>query len=142
MMAGIQAPVALAARLLLAYIFVVEGWNKLAGYAGTVQYMESHGVSGFLLPIVILTELGGGVLIALGLFSRLAASALAGFCTLTALLFHADFANPNEVIEFNKDLAIAGGFLTIVAFGAGAWSIDPLPCWRGERPLHRGSWNG
>src|SRR5215218_8737708 len=126
MMAGIQAPVALTARLLLAYIFVVEGWNKLAGYAGTVQYMESHGVAGSLLPLVILTELGGGVLIAFGFFSRLAALALAGFCILTALLFHANFADANEVIEFNKDLAIAGGFLTVVAFSAGAWSLDAL----------------
>jgi putative oxidoreductase len=88
--------------------------------------MENHGVPGALLPLVILTELGGGLLIVCGYQSRLAALALTGFCILTALLFHTNFADANELIQFNKDIAIAGGFLVLVAFGAGDWSLDAL----------------
>ena len=120
----LQAPLALLARLLLALIFIVEGWAKLSAYSGTVQYMEQHGVPGILLPLVILTELGGGVLVALGFLTRLAAFALAGFCALTALLFHGTLSDPDELVQFYKDIAMAGGFLGLVAFGPGDWSVD------------------
>ncbi len=121
-----QAPIALLARLFLAYIFVVEGWGKITAYAATGDYMEANGVSAKLLPFVILTELGGGLLIAAGFMTRYAAVALAGFCLLTAMLFHADFSNIEQVINFNKNIAIAGGFLALIAFGPGAWSVDAL----------------
>ena len=121
-----QPPIAFLARLLLAGIFVLEGWGKIAGYAGVQQYMVAHGVPGALLPLVILTELGGGLCIAVGLFTRYAAFALAGFCALTALFFHADFANPDQFINFMKNLAMAGGFLALTAFGPGAWSVDAV----------------
>jgi putative oxidoreductase len=76
------------------------------------------------LPLVILTELGAGVLVAAGFMTRYAALALAGFCLLTALLFHTDFGNLEQLINFNKNIAIAGGFLALLAFGPGAWSVD------------------
>ncbi|MEZ0170417.1 DoxX family protein [Microvirga sp. TS319] len=123
---ALQAPVALLARLLLALIFVVEGWGKLFNYSGTLQYMDHHGVPGILLPLVILTELGGGLLVAFGFLTRVAAFALAGFCVLTALLFHGRLSDPGELIQFYKDVAMAGGFLALVAFGAGDWSVDGL----------------
>lgn len=119
-------PLALAARLLLAFVFVAEGLAKIQDYGGTTDYMQAYGVPGGLLPLVILTELGGGLLVAAGLWTRWAAFALAGFCGLTALLFHADFANPDQFIQFEKNLAIAGGFLALVAFGPGRWSLDGL----------------
>ncbi|MEK1850343.1 MAG: DoxX family protein [Phyllobacterium sp.] len=119
-----QAPIALLARLFLAYIFVMEGWAKITEYAATGDYMEANGVSAKLLPLVILTELGGGILVAAGFMTRYAALALAGFCLLTALLFHSDFSNLEQVINFNKNIAIAGGFLALIAFGPGAWSVD------------------
>jgi putative oxidoreductase len=111
---------------MLVFIFINEGWGKIGNYQGTAQYMESHGVPGLLLPLVILTELGGGLLVASGLLTRLAALALSAFCVLAAVLFHADLADSNEFIEFGKDIAIAGGFLSLVAFGAGEWSLDGL----------------
>lgn len=126
-MARFQAPVALLARLFLAYIFVVEGWTKISNYTMTADYMIANGVPAQLLPLVILTELGGGILIAAGFMTRYAAVALAGFCLLTAMLFHTDFGNFEQVINFNKNVAMAGGFLSIVAFGPGSWSID---AWR------------
>jgi putative oxidoreductase len=124
--AGLQDLAALAGRLLLAFIFVVEGWLKIVHYDGVVGYMEGYGVPGALLPLVILTELGGGALVAVGLLTRLAALALAGFCLLTALVFHlpAAASDQNEMIHLLKNLAMGGGFLAFVAFGPGAWSID------------------
>jgi putative oxidoreductase len=130
-MEKLQAPLVLLARLMLVFIFIIEGWGKIGNYAGVQEYMESHGVPGMLLPLVILTELGGGLLVAFGLVTRLAALALAGFCVLAALFFHHDLANADEFMQFTKDMAIAGGFLGLVAFGAGEWSIDGL--WRRQR---------
>jgi putative oxidoreductase len=124
---ALQDSAVLVGRLLLSLIFVVEGWLKVADYSGTVGYMQAHGVPGVLLPLVILTELGGGLLVAFGLFTRLAAIALAGFCLLTALLFH---MTPDQAVHFYKNLAMAGGFLTLAAHGAGVWSLDG---WRAER---------
>jgi putative oxidoreductase len=121
-----QAPTALLARLFLAYIFIMEGWGKISEYAATSDYMEANDVSAKLLPLVILTELGGGVLVAGGFMTRYAAFALAGFCLLTAVLFHSDFSNLEQLINFNKNIAIAGGFLALIAFGPGAWSVDGL----------------
>ncbi len=117
----------LAGRILLALIFIISGWGKIGGYAGSQQYMESMGVSGALLPLVIIAELGGGLAVAFGLFTRIAAVGLAGFSLLAAAFFHTDFANPAQFISFMKNLAIAGGFLVLAAHGAGALSID---AWR------------
>jgi len=129
----LRDPVALLARLLIAWIFIVEGHAKIGAYAMTADYMTAYGVPAALLPVVIVTELGGGLLVAFGLFTRLAAFALAGFCGLTALLFHTDFANPDQAIAFQKNLAIAGGFLGLVAFGPGGWSLDALRArWTGR----------
>ena len=69
----------LAGRILLALMFVMAGWGKIGGYAGTQGYMEAMGVPGFMLPLVILLELGGGLAIVLGLFTRSLSVLLAGF---------------------------------------------------------------
>ena len=135
-MTQVQAPLALVGRLLLAFMFITAGWSKIGGYAGTQEYMEAVGVPGALLPLVILVEFGGGLLVAFGLFTRLAAVALAGFCVLSALLFHWDPADQMQMISFNKNLTIAGGFLVLAAFGAGAWSLD---AWRGTEWIGRRS---
>lgn len=114
----------LSGRILLASIFVLSGFTKIGGYAGTQGYMEAMGVPGALLPLVILTELGGGLLIVLGLWTQLTALALAGFTLLAALLFHRNFGDPMQMILFLKNVAIAGGFLLLVARGAGPLSLD------------------
>jgi putative oxidoreductase len=114
----------LAARLLLAAIFVTQGYGKIATYAGAQAYMTKFGVPGLLLPLVIALELLGGLLIVVGWQTRLSALALGGFCVLAALLFHFDFGDRNQVIQFYKNLAIAGGFLALFASGPGAWSIE------------------
>ena len=123
----------LAGRILLAVLFVTAGASKLgAGYAGTQGYMAAMGVPGALLPLVILTELGGGLLIVLGLWTRLAAVALAGFSILAALLFHFKPDDQMQMILFMKNFAIAGGFLVLAAHGAGALSLDG---WRARKSV-------
>jgi len=114
----------LTGRILIALIFITAGWGKIGGYEGTQAYMAAMGVPGSLLPLVIATELGGGLLVVLGLFTRYAAFALAGFTILSALLFHGNTGDPQQHIMFQKNLAIAGGFLFLVANGAGTISLD------------------
>ena len=115
---------ALVGRLLLAAIFIQEGWGKIGGYEGTVAYMAKAGVPGILAPIVIAVELLGGILIVLGWQTRLVAVGLAVFAVLAAVLFHMNFGDRNQSIHFMKNVAIAGGFLMLAAGGPGAWSID------------------
>jgi len=117
---------ALLGRLLLAALFLHEAWSKLTGYAGAVAYMQAFGVPGQLLPFAIAVELACGLLILLGYHTRLAALLLAGFCVAAALLFHTKFADRNQLLHFEKDLAIAGGLLVLFARGGGAWALDAL----------------
>jgi len=123
-MQWIQSLSAPAGRFLISLIFVTSGINKLANFAGTQGYMESAGVPGALLPLVIAVELLGGIAVILGWHTRLAAFLLAGFSLSSAVLFHADFGDQMQMIMFMKNLALAGGFLMIVALGAGAYSLD------------------
>lgn len=114
----------LAGRVLLSIIFVVAGFGKIGGYEGTQGYMEAMGVPGMLLPLVIVLELGGGLAIIAGWQTRIIAIALAGFCLLAAFIFHLDFADQMQSILLMKNLAIAGGFLVLAAYGPGAFALD------------------
>ncbi len=120
----LQNSLSLAGRILMSLIFIVAGFNKIGGYQGTQGYMESMGVPGMLLPLVILLELGGGLLLLAGFKSRIIAFLLAGFSLLAALIFHSNFADTMQSILFMKNLALAGGLLYITAWGPGAWSLD------------------
>lgn len=114
----------LIGRILMALIFVVAGAGKIGSYAGTQEYMQAMGVPGAVLPLVILTELGGGLAICLGLKTRLVAILLAGFSLVSGVIFHHNFADQVQAIMFMKNLAMAGGFLVLAASGAGAISLD------------------
>jgi putative oxidoreductase len=114
----------LAGRILLAAIFLIAGLQKIGGYAGTQGYMEAMGVPGALLPLVIALEVGGAVAIIVGWHTRLFAFLLAGFTLLSALVFHRAPGDPMQAILFMKNLAIAGGFLLLVARGPLEWSLD------------------
>ncbi|MGB8488164.1 MAG: DoxX family protein [Xanthobacteraceae bacterium] len=126
----LEAAGAWLGRLLLAAIFLHEAWAKLTAYDAAVGYMQAFGLPGWLRPFAIAVELVGGILVIAGLYTRVAALALALFCVATAVLFHNKFGNRNELLHFEKDLAIAGGFLVLAARGGGAWAIDAL---RGRR---------
>lgn len=114
-------------RLLLATIFLLEGWSKLRGYDAAAAYMTRFGVPGALLPAVIAVEIVGGLMIAAGWQTRVAAAGLAIFCILAAVLFHANLADRNQLLHFEKDLAIAGGLLVLAVAGAGRWSLTSDP---------------
>ena len=114
----------LAGRVLLALMFVMAGWSKIGGYAGTQGYMETMGVPGFMLPLVILLELGGGLAVVLGLFTRSLSVLLAGFTLMAAFIFHYQPAEQMQMLMFMKNVSVAGGFLALAAAGAGAFSLD------------------
>jgi putative oxidoreductase len=113
-----------AGRVLIATLFLLAGWGKISGYAATQAYMQHAGVPGSLLPLVILLELGGGIAIVVGLYTRPVALLLAGFSIIAGLLFHGGSADQMQQIMLLKDLGLAGGFLFLVANGAGRLSID------------------
>ena len=114
----------LVSRLLLAQLFLVSGIGKIAGYAGTQGYMAVAGVPGALLPLVIAVEIGGGLALIAGFRTRFVAWALAAFTLAAAALFHHNFADQMQLINFMKNLAIAGGLLVLARSGAGAPSVD------------------
>lgn len=118
---------ALLGRTMLAGIFIMAGYSKIGGYEGTQGYMESVGVPGMLLPLVIALELLGGIAILIGYQTRIAALLLGGFTFLAAIIFHSDFSQQTQMILFMKNLAIAGAFLLLFAQGAGRWSLDAKP---------------
>jgi putative oxidoreductase len=111
-------------RALLSLLFLLSGVGKIGAYGATAAYMSSAGVPGALLPVVIVTELGGAVAIILGWKTRIVAALLAGFAVLTALAFHNNFADQTQMIMFWKNISIAGGFLLLAANGPGRLSID------------------
>jgi putative oxidoreductase len=113
-------------RLLLATIFLISGLSKLAAPAATIGYIGSTGAPfptiGYAIAVAV--ELGGGLLILLGYKTRVVAAVMAVFAVATAFMFHHAFGDQNQMIHFLKNIAIAGGFLQIVAFGAGSFSLD------------------
>lgn len=117
---------ALFGRLLLALIFVLSGLQKLSSFGGTVGFMEAEGLP---LPalaaiIAIVVECVGGILLVAGYQTRAVGIVLAVWCIATALVAHRDFSDQNQMIHFLKNVAMAGGFLQLFAFGAGRWSLD------------------
>lgn len=114
----------LAGRVLLASLFLLSGLSKIGTYDATVGYMQAMGVPGFALPLVIALEVLGAAAIIVGYQTRVVAFLLAGFSLVAALLFHANFADQIQTILFLKNVSIAGGFLLLVANGAGPLSLD------------------
>lgn len=116
----------LVARILMPVLFIVAGWGKITGYAGTQHYMEHMGVPGFFLPLTILLEFGGGLAILFGFLTRFTAIITAVFTLITAFVFHADFSVDGNSINFMKNLTIAGGYLLLFITGPGAISVDRI----------------
>jgi putative oxidoreductase len=123
--------VLLVSRLLLAWIFLHEGVFLLANYSASSAAMAKMGAPSFALAPVIALQLAAGVSIAIGWYARCGALALGLFCLATAVLFHTNFAVRNELLHFEKDIAMAGGLFALVVCGAGRWSLDG---WRRATP--------
>jgi len=125
--------VAVLGRILLALIFVRAGISQLGSIDATATEMASHGVplSSVLVFGAITMELGGGLLLIAGLYARCVALALFFYTLALALLFHAYWAMPaaqarTQASAFFEHLSMMGGMLFVVAFGAGALSLDAL----------------
>lgn len=128
---NLQNAAALIGRILLGLIFVMSGFGKITGYAGTAGYMESHGLPlvSLLLPLTILVELGGGLLLIAGWQARWVALVFVLFLIPVTAVFHNPTGLPpaqaqQQTINLLKNLAIMGGMLQVFAHGAGAWSLD------------------
>jgi putative oxidoreductase len=121
-----QAAIALAGRLLIAIIFLLSGFGKITAPEATQGYIASVGMPAPLLSYIaaVIVELGGGILLLIGYRVRPVAAIMAIFTIIAALFFHHAFGDQNQMIHFLKNLAMAGGLLQVVAFGAGAFSID------------------
>ncbi|RZI75367.1 MAG: DoxX family protein [Variovorax sp.] len=128
---SLQDTLALIGRILIAYLFIPAGFSKLMGFAGTVGYIGSVGLP---LPqvgavIAVVVELGLGIALLLGYKTRIVAIVMALFTVAAALFFHKYWSAPDamkmmQTINFNKNIAIAGGLLAIAGFGAGRLSLD------------------
>ena len=116
--------VLLASRLLLAWIFVHEGVLLATNFGAASAAMAKTGVPAPALIATIALQLAAGIAIAVGWHARMGAAALGLFCVATAILFHTNFANRNELLHFEKDLAIAGGMFVLMLRGAGSLSLD------------------
>ena len=121
-----QASAALIGRVLLSVIFILSGFSKLAAPAMMIGYIGSVGLPlpQVALALAIIVEIGGGLALIAGYRTRTVAAVLAAFSVVTALAFHNALADQNQFIHFFKNIAMAGGLLQVVAFGAGRFSLD------------------
>jgi putative oxidoreductase len=115
-------------RVLLSALFILSGIGKVSAPAATMAYIQSAGLP---LPEVsygmaLAAELGCGTLLLVGFFTRPVAALLAVFTLATALVFHHNFADQNQLIHFLKNVSISGGLLYVAVFGAGRLSLDGL----------------
>jgi putative oxidoreductase len=117
---------ALVARLFMSSLFVLYGYFKLTGFAGTVAYMGRQGLPAptVFAALAVIIELGGGLLILFGYQTRLVALGCAIYVLIAALIAHRSFGDGNQLSHFMKNMAIVGGFLAITALGPGPYSVD------------------
>lgn len=112
------------ARALLSAIFIIEGISKVSAIGPTQGYMEAFHLPGILIYPTIAFEILAGLALLVGWQTRIAALLLAGFCIVSAVIFHTNFADQIQMIMFLKNLAMAGGFLLLVQTGASGISVD------------------
>jgi putative oxidoreductase len=112
----------LLARLTLAALFLPSGFQKLLHMEQFVVALVQHGAFGFALPfpkliagLAVVVELGGGIMLTLGLFTRWAALALIGFLLVVTWVTQANV---------QQNVAIAAGLLALSVAGGGMMGLD------------------
>jgi putative oxidoreductase len=115
-------------RLLIGLPFAMSGLGKLAAYGPTTAMIAAAGLPlpplAYAVAVAVAVELGGGLLLVAGYQARAVATVLALFSLATAVSFHSNFADQNQMIHFLKNVMMAGGLFQIAAFGAGIISLD------------------
>ena len=111
-------------RVLLSTLFLVEGIGKISMQEDVIMYMEDYGVPEILFVPAIILEILFPLLLIIGYKTKWAASVMALFTFTVAIIFHTDFSEGMQLVFFLKDIAIAGGFMIIVAYGPGKISLD------------------
>ena len=114
----------LIGRVFISSIFLLSGFNKIVNYDGTVGWMESFNLPGFLLIPAIILEIIAPILIIIGYKTKVAAGTLSLFCLATAVIFHNNFSDQMQLIAFMKNFALAGGFLFLVVNGPKGYCLD------------------
>ncbi|MCI1680286.1 MAG: DoxX family protein [Ewingella americana] len=110
-------------RVVLSSVFIIAGIGKLSAYKATGEYMASMGVPAALLPLVILTELGGGLALLVGYQTRIVAILYFGFCIISGLIFHSG-PDMQSQLMLMKNVTMSGGFIALFLLGAGGFSVD------------------
>jgi putative oxidoreductase len=112
------------ARVLMSLLFLISGVGKLAAVVPTQAFMEQYGVPGVLIWPAAIWEIGSGILLLTGLWIRPLSILLAGWCLLTAAIFHTAWADQTQMIMFLKNMTMAGGFLILARAGAPGLGFD------------------
>ena len=111
-------------RILLSALFLIEGVGKISMQEDVIMYMEDYGVPEILFVPATILEILFPLLLIVGYKTKWAALVMALFTFTVAIIFHTDFSEGIQMIFFLKDLAIAGGFMIIVAYGPSKISLD------------------
>jgi len=123
----------LLGRVLMVIIFLLSGWNKFTGHEAAVGYIAKNGIP---MPemaywVAVAVELLGSLAILIGFQMRAASLVVVLYCLATALMVHYHPDDRGQMVHFLKNVCMAGGFLQLVAVGAGGWSVDALFSRRG-----------
>ena len=114
----------LLGRILISVLFFMNGIFKINNYDGTIEWMDSYGLPGIMIITAIIIEIVAPILIVIGYKTKIAAALLFLFCISTAFIFHNDFSDQMQLTAFLKNIALAGGFMFLIANGARSYSLD------------------
>jgi len=114
----------LVGRIFISVLFFINGIFKINNYEGTIEWMDGYGLPGIMIIPAIIIEIVAPILIVIGYKTKIAAALLFLFCISTAFIFHNDFSDQMQLTAFLKNIALAGGFMFLIANGARAYSLD------------------
>ena len=114
----------LVGRIFISVLFFINGIFKINNYDGTIEWMDSYGLPGIMIIPAIIIEIVAPILIVIGYKTKIAAALLFLFCISTAFIFHNDFSDQMQLTAFLKNIALAGGFMFLIANGAQGYSLE------------------
>tara|TARA_B100000575_G_C22770964_1_gene457886 strand:- start:229 stop:597 length:369 start_codon:yes stop_codon:yes gene_type:complete len=114
----------LLGRIFISVLFFLNGIFKIRNYDGTIEWMETYDLPGIMIIPAIIIEIVAPILIVIGYKTKIAAAFLFLFCVSTAFIFHNDFGDQIQLTAFLKNIALAGGFMFLIANGAKGYSLD------------------